>query len=230
MASAGGLSASDRHPSQAGSGLSDSAPRDQQRLIIAARKQAERWPRMTASEQRTFILHVVAGVRVGGEEILIELRRTALRHALIGEISSIDTASAPGSQAGMPASSDALILRVSARLKLCSGEMRLVIPPGHGKELQPRLSATLIKALTRAHRWKDRLFSGEAPSISAIANEEGMTERYVGRIMRLAFLAPDITEAILDGYQPADLELERLMKGIPLAWTDQRRALGFSRS
>ncbi len=56
-----------------------------------------------------------------------------------------------------------------------------------------------------------------------------MTERYVSRIMRLAFLAPDIVEAKLDGYQPADLELERLMKGIPVSWNEQRRALGFSR-
>jgi hypothetical protein len=56
-----------------------------------------------------------------------------------------------------------------------------------------------------------------------------VTERYVGRIIRLAFLAPDIVEAILDGYQPADLELERLMKGVPIGWNEQRRALGFSR-
>ncbi len=45
----------------------------------------------------------------------------------------------------------------------------------------------------------------------------------------VTFLAPDIVEAILDGYQPADLELERLMKGIPVGWNEQRRALGFSR-
>ncbi len=56
-----------------------------------------------------------------------------------------------------------------------------------------------------------------------------MTERHVSRIMRLAFLAPDIVEAILDGCQPADLELERLMKCIPVSWDAQRRALGFSR-
>ncbi len=57
-----------------------------------------------------------------------------------------------------------------------------------------------------------------------------MTERYVSRIMRLAFLAPDIVEAILDGYQPVDLELEKLLKGIPIGWDAQRRALGFSRA
>ena len=45
----------------------------------------------------------------------------------------------------------------------------------------------------------------------------------------MAFLAPDIVEAILDGSQPGELELERLMKGIPIGWNEQRRALGFSR-
>ena len=161
--------------------------------------------------------------------IRIELHRTALRHALLGEASSIDTASADRDQVGISASGDALTLRVPARLKLCSGEMRLVIPLGQQQELQPRPNATLIKALTRAYKWKERLFTGAAPSTSAIAKEEGVTERYVSRIMRLAFLAPDIVEAILDGYQSTDLELERLMKGIPISWNEQRRALGFSR-
>ncbi len=46
--------------------------------------------------------------------------------------------------------------------------------------------------------------------------------------MRLAFLAPDIVEAILDGCQPTDLELERLMKGIPISWNELRRALNSS--
>ena len=104
-----------------------------------------------------------------------------------------------------------------------------MIPLGQQQELQPRPNATLIKALTRAYKWKERLFTGAAPSTSAIAKEEGVTERYVSRIMRLAFLAPDIVEAILDGYQSTDLELERLMKGIPISWNEQRRALGFSR-
>ncbi len=210
--------------------LGDSlSPRDQKRLIVAAGKQAERWSRMSGSRQRAFVLRIVAGVTVGEKEIRIVLHRNGLRHAVLGDEPSIAMVGAPGSQAGAPASGDALSLRVPTRLKLCSGEMRLVIPPGQGQELRPRPNPTLIKALTRAYRWKERLFSGEAPSISAIANEEGMTERYVGRIMRLAFLAPDIVEAILDGYQPADLELERLMKGVPIGWNEQRRVLGFPR-
>ncbi len=56
-----------------------------------------------------------------------------------------------------------------------------------------------------------------------------MAERYVGRIMCLAFLAPDIAEAIRDGHQPANLELERLMKAIPVSGDEQRRDFGFSR-
>jgi len=142
----------------------------------------------------------------------------------------MDTASADRDQVGIPASGDALTLRVPARLKLCSGEMRLVIPPGQARDLRPWPNATLIKALTRAYKWKKRLFSGGAPSTSAIAKEEGVTERYVSRVMRLAFLAPDIVEGILDGYQPADQELERLLKGIPISWDAQRRAFGFSRA
>ena len=182
-----------------------------------------------AAQRRAFILRVVGGVTIGPEEILIELHRIALRHALLSDESSIDTAEDPGSQTGALGNGDALRLRVPAQLKLCSDEMRLVIPPGQGPELQPRPDATLIKALTRAHRWKKRLVTGEAPSTSAIAKEEGVTGQYVSRVMRLAFLAPDIAEAMLFGHQPADLELKRLMKGIPIGWDEQRRALGFSR-
>ncbi len=75
---------------------------------------------MAASERRSFILHVVASVTVGGEEILIELRRTALRHALVGETSSMDAACALGFQAGTPDAGDELSLRVTARLNRTS--------------------------------------------------------------------------------------------------------------
>ena len=88
--------------------------------------------------------------------------------------------------------------------------MRLVIPAGAARRQTPRQDPVLIKAVTRAHVWKDRLLSGNAPSLRAIASAEGLRESYVGRIVRLAFLAPDIIEAFLDGHQPADLDLRTL--------------------
>ena len=46
---------------------------------------------------------------------------------------------------------------------------------------------------------------------------------YVSRILRLTLLAPEIVEAILDGRQPAELQLDDLLAGFPLEWEGQRR-------
>ena len=51
---------------------------------------------------------------------------------------------------------------------------------------------------------------------------------YERRVQRLAFLAPDIQRAIIDGAQPPGLNLERLIKSeLPLSWKEQREKLGF---
>ena len=76
----------------------------------------------------------------------------------------------------------------------------------------------------------ERLVTGAAPSTPAIATAQGVSERYVGRSLRLAGLAPDIGAAVLDRYQPVDLELERLLKGTPIRSHARRRALGIRRA
>jgi hypothetical protein len=50
------------------------------------------------------------------------------------------------------------------------------------------------------------------------------------RLVRFRYLAPDITHAIPDGRQPRDLTAEKLLEHsrLPLAWHDQRTALGFA--
>jgi site-specific DNA recombinase len=61
-----------------------------------------------------------------------------------------------------------------------------------------------------------------------LARADDCTTRYVTRILKLAYLAPDIIEAILAGRQPCDLSLARLLKtDLPLDWQAQRQALGF---
>jgi len=74
----------------------------------------------------------------------------------------------------------------------------------------------------RAHRWRRRIESGQAKSITDLAEQEGVTIAYVCRLLPLTCLAPDIVEAILDGRQPKGLRLAEMLESGPLAWEEQR--------
>jgi hypothetical protein len=76
---------------------------------------------------------------------------------------------------------------------------------------KPRRDETLVKALVRAHRWRRRIESGHARSITDLAEQEGVTDAYVWRLLPLTCLAPDIVEAILDGRQPKGLRLAEML-------------------
>jgi hypothetical protein len=57
---------------------------------------------------------------------------------------------------------------------------------------KPRRDETLIKALVRAHRWRRRIESGRAKSITDLSEQEGVTDARVCRLLPLTGLAPDI--------------------------------------
>ena len=69
--------------------------------------------------------------------------------------------------------------------------------------------------------------NGSVHSIAALAQREGVTRRYVARILQLGFLAPDIIAAILSNRLPARITVDRLRGPIPLDWNEQRRLFGF---
>jgi site-specific DNA recombinase len=64
-------------------------------------------------------------------------------------------------------------------------------------------------ALVRAHGWRRRIENGRAKSITKLAEQEGVTDANVCRLLPLACLAPDILEAILHGRQPRGLRVAR---------------------
>ena len=89
----------------------------------------------------------------------------------------------------------------------------------------PEPDQTLIRGLRNAHAWSDALRSGEP--LKDRAQRAGHSERYIRRITSLISLAPRLQAAILDGTQPAHLNLETLVRGnIPLDWTHQDRLFG----
>ena len=117
---------------------------------------------------------------------------------------------------------DTLTIRIPMRLQRRGGRKLIMTPEGAAMP-KPRRDDTLIKALVRAHRWRRRIESGRAKSITDLAEQEGVTDAYVCRLLPLTCLAPDIVEAILDGRQPKGLRLAELLGNGPLAWEEQRR-------
>jgi hypothetical protein len=90
----------------------------------------------------------------------------------------------------------------------------------------PRIDGALVKAIARAFRWREMLEGGEYPTIREIARAEKINEAYVGRVLRMTLLAPDIVEAILNGRQARDVRLEAVMVRFPLEWAAQRLNFG----
>ncbi|MGB9649788.1 MAG: hypothetical protein WCB44_32450 [Stellaceae bacterium] len=84
--------------------------------------------------------------------------------------------------------------------------------------------------LLLARRFNATLVQGDGVPFGVLAQREGVSRSYFTRLVRLSYLAPDITQAILDGRQPRDLAAEKLLEHsrLPLAWHDQRIVLGFA--
>jgi site-specific DNA recombinase len=89
---------------------------------------------------------------------------------------------------------------VRLRIKRRGVEMRLVVEGPSAGTAKP--DPVLLKELRRAHRCFQALVSGQAGSVAELAATEGISDRYVSSLLPLAFLAPDIVEAIAAGHQP----------------------------
>jgi DNA invertase Pin-like site-specific DNA recombinase len=118
-----------------------------------------------------------------------------------------------------------IVRDIPIKMKRRGIEMRLIIN-GAGPA---RVDPTLLKTIVRAHKWFNDLATGRTKNMAEIVSREGVDKSYVSRVINLAFLAPDITESIIAGQQPADLSAEKLIRRIdlPLDWAKQRQLLGF---
>jgi hypothetical protein len=105
------------------------------------------------------------------------------------------------------------------------GGRKLVIAPNGSDSWappRPRVDNAMVKAIGRAFRWRKLLETGTHTTVAEIAAAEKINASYVGRVLRLTLLAPDIVEAILGGRQPVGLQLEDLLRRFPVGWREQR--------
>ena len=89
-------------------------------------------------------------------------------------------------------------------------------------------NAQLVQAVVRAHSWVKSLSAGQYETVEALAKDVRVHPKVIRNAIRFAFLAPDITSAILDGNQPKHLGLGDLKHIIPLSWAEQRKLVGMA--
>ncbi len=120
--------------------------------------------------------------------------------------------------------SDQVTLTIPFQLRRRGVEAKLIV----GNEIaNPTVDPKLEETIRNASRWLMLITTGEATSVDAIAEFDGLPASEISRVLPLAFLAPDITKAILSGKQPVDLTAERLKRigKLPACWNEQRRVL-----
>jgi site-specific DNA recombinase len=130
-----------------------------------------------------------------------------------------------------PGKADAseLVLSVQASLQRPGKEIAMVI--GADPTVARSADPAMMRLILRARVMWAKVQRGEVAGLGELATQEGVSGSYASRLIRLAFLAPDILTAIMNGRQPAELSAAGLLQecrhGLPLDWQQQRDALGF---
>ena len=193
-------------------------------LITSAKAIAERWSELKPHQAKAYLNALLQRVIVESGRIVIEID---CERAMATLLAGPEALSAKRSRHVRPSDAEHLIvLEVPAVLKRAGLGMTLIVP---GARQVATPDPSLIRLLLRAFAIRDRLERNPDLPLKRIAEAEGVSPSYATRALRLAYLAPDIVTAILDGRQPPGLTANTLMRNtrLPFRWEAQRKRLGF---
>ena len=201
---------------------------ERRRRVERAGDLGTKWPSLPRPQKFAILHRLVAGITVGSSSLEIAVDPDGLSEVAGTTGEEIMKFSAEPRGEDSVFEVDAVVLSVPVNLKRVGMEMKLLVEePDLQRSRKPDRS--LLRLLGQARHYRDRLLEGDGKAIGELAEAEGVGSPYFTRILRLAFLAPDISEAILDGRQPIELSAKKLAmtSDLPTGWEDQRRALGF---
>src|SRR5438105_8215563 len=168
----------------------------------------------TPDQRAKLVRELVEKIIVDDKTIIIKLQRGAL---LGGDVPS--SASADGCDSAIELTAAVAFTRRGA-------ETKLVLPGLAQQNHSSRCDPALIKAIARGRAWFEELATGRARSLQQLAKRDGISRRYIRRLVGLAFLSPQLVEAILQGGQRAELTATRLTElDLPLDWAEQHKLL-----
>jgi DNA invertase Pin-like site-specific DNA recombinase len=210
--------------------------RDRLNCIVSARRpdvklQAADAVEISADARiRNLVRKLITRVEVNLERIIIAFNADAIVSELGVALDKIAAALA----ARFPAedrfeqAGDRFVLTIPVRLKLRGGTKHIEGWDQSKWTVQmPERDANLIRALALAHEWRELIEAGHVVSLEGLAALADQDRKHLQRILRLAFLAPDIQKAILTGIHARSLSLTALINAeLPMHWSEQRELLG----
>src|SRR6202045_2185232 len=189
-------------------------PSDQVRKLLSRAARVAAALGGSSGERAKTVRELVEKIIVDEKTIIIKLRRGLL---LGGHVPS---------SASWAASDSSGELTAAVAFKRCGAETKLVLPGLAQQNHSSGCDPALIKAIARGRAWFEELVSGGARSLQELAKRDGISRRYIRRLIGLAFLSPELIEAILQGRQPVALTATRLTElDLPLDWTEQHKLL-----
>lgn len=195
----------------------------QRRLLRRAAELGANWPMFTATQLRPIIAAMIRHIVVRTDRVDIQLLPSRVTAVLRN-----DSSSGPIPAAGTEVQEQPVVLSVPAQFKRLGLGIRMLVDgqvlPGQASKADPKL----VKLIARAHLLSNKLAESSHETLANVAHGAGFTSSYFTRVLRLTYLAPDITRAILEGRHPCDLTAQKLLahSRLPLSWPEQRRLLG----
>jgi site-specific DNA recombinase len=189
---------------------------EQHRLSDGATRLSSSWSTLLPTQVRALLTSLIDRIDVHPNRL--DLHIGSLRLAtVLGAASQETTGPEP-----------ILTLTVPAQLRRAGKEIRMRVE--RPEAIPARPNPSLMKLIVRAHLFEAKLRQSRGARFGDLARREKLNRSYYSRVIRLAYLAPDITRAILEGRQPPSLTAARLLEhsGLPLTWPEQRKALGFT--
>jgi DNA invertase Pin-like site-specific DNA recombinase len=187
---------------------------DQVRKLLGRGARLAATLRGAPGERGKLIRALVERVIIDENRIAIKVRRGAL---LAGNVPADASENSNGGTIEFTAAVD---------FKRRGVASKIVVPGLLQQNQASKCDPALIKAIARGRAWFDELAAGRARSLRELAERDGITRRYVRRLVGLAFLSPQLIDAILQGRQPVALTATRLAEfDLPFDWTEQHKLL-----
>lgn len=118
---------------------------------------------------------------------------------------------------------ETLRVHIPLELRRRGGRPR-ILPPKHVEAAMGRgQDPHLLRAIGRAWGWRQRLERGDVATLADLAADEGLSDRYVSRLLRLAWLAPEVLERLVVHREPSTISIYDLCFVASFPWDEQPR-------